>query len=73
MPFGEKVRRVRPQGFYTTSTPDSRERELFEMGTIRIAINGFGRIGRLALRRAIARDDVEVVAVHDLADNAALA
>ncbi|SCA63566.1 Glyceraldehyde-3-phosphate dehydrogenase [Chlamydiales bacterium SCGC AG-110-P3] len=31
-----------------------------------IAINGFGRIGRLVFRVAIARDDVNVVAVNDL-------
>jgi len=32
----------------------------------RIGINGFGRIGRMALRAALARKDVEVVAVNDL-------
>jgi glyceraldehyde 3-phosphate dehydrogenase len=32
----------------------------------RIGINGFGRIGRTAFRAALARDDVEVVAVNDL-------
>ena len=36
--------------------------------TIRIGINGFGRIGRLAFRQAVSRDDVEVVAVNDLID-----
>ena len=35
---------------------------------IRIGINGFGRIGRTALRAALGRDDVEVVAVNDLLD-----
>ena len=39
----------------------------------RIAINGFGRIGRLALRSALTRGDIDVVAVNDLADNASLA
>jgi len=38
------------------------------MSTTRIAINGFGRIGRLALRRALMSDDLEVVCVNDLAD-----
>jgi glyceraldehyde 3-phosphate dehydrogenase len=33
---------------------------------IRIGINGFGRIGRMAFRAALGRDDVEVVAVNDL-------
>ncbi|WP_026784070.1 type I glyceraldehyde-3-phosphate dehydrogenase [Pleomorphomonas koreensis] len=33
---------------------------------IRIGINGFGRIGRMVLRAAGARDDLEIVAVNDL-------
>jgi len=38
-----------------------------------ICINGFGRIGRLALRAAIARPDINIVAINDLvpADNLA--
>ena len=40
---------------------------------IRIAINGFGRIGRTVFRRIAGRDDIDVVAVNDLADNAQLA
>ena len=37
--------------------------------TTRVAINGFGRIGRAVLRAAIERNaDVEVVAVNDLTD-----
>jgi len=36
--------------------------------TIRIGINGFGRIGRLVMRAATARDDVEIVAINDLLD-----
>ncbi|MYV57091.1 type I glyceraldehyde-3-phosphate dehydrogenase [Streptomyces sp. SID3212] len=40
----------------------------------RIAINGFGRIGRNALRALLERDtDLEVVAVNDLTEPAALA
>jgi len=41
--------------------------------TIRVAINGFGRIGRLVYRLAARSKDVEVVAVNDLvpADNLA--
>ncbi|MCB9482008.1 MAG: type I glyceraldehyde-3-phosphate dehydrogenase [Desulfobacteraceae bacterium] len=35
---------------------------------VKIGINGFGRIGRLALRAALTRDDVEVTAVNDLID-----
>ena len=33
--------------------------------TTKIGINGFGRIGRLAFRAAIKRDDVEIVGVND--------
>jgi len=36
--------------------------------TIRIGINGFGRIGRLAFRRAVSLADVEVVGINDLID-----
>jgi glyceraldehyde 3-phosphate dehydrogenase len=36
--------------------------------TIRIGINGFGRIGRLAFRRAMALPDVQVVGINDLID-----
>lgn len=35
---------------------------------IRIGINGFGRIGRLALRQAVATPGVEVVGINDLID-----
>ncbi|MBK8554894.1 MAG: type I glyceraldehyde-3-phosphate dehydrogenase [Lewinellaceae bacterium] len=43
------------------------------MATKRIAINGFGRIGRLTFRNLINRSDVEVVAINDLTDNQTLA
>ncbi|MGP4077282.1 type I glyceraldehyde-3-phosphate dehydrogenase [Halobacillus sp. K22] len=36
--------------------------------TVRIGINGFGRIGRNVYRAALKNDDVEVVAVNDLTD-----
>ena len=36
--------------------------------SIRVGINGFGRIGRLAFRRAISLADVEVVGINDLID-----
>jgi len=39
----------------------------------RIAINGFGRIGRNAFKIAFDRNDVEVVAVNDLTDTKTLA
>lgn len=40
---------------------------------LRIAINGFGRIGRNAFKIAMARDDMEVVAINDLTDTKTLA
>lgn len=41
--------------------------------TKRIAINGFGRIGRNAFKIAFDRSDIEVVAINDLTDNKTLA
>ena len=41
--------------------------------TAKIAINGFGRIGRLCLRAALAHEDVEVVAINSTADPAGTA
>ena len=40
---------------------------------IRVAINGFGRIGRMTARVLLERENVQVVAVNDLADTATLA
>ncbi len=39
----------------------------------KVAINGFGRIGRLSLREMFNYDDIEVVAVNDLTGNDLLA
>jgi glyceraldehyde 3-phosphate dehydrogenase len=41
--------------------------------TIRVGINGFGRIGRAFVRRSLELDDIEVVAVNDITDAATLA
>jgi glyceraldehyde 3-phosphate dehydrogenase len=38
------------------------------MSTLKIGINGFGRIGRLVFRESVKRDNVEVVAINDLLD-----
>lgn len=40
---------------------------------IKIAINGFGRIGRPALKVALEKNNLEVVAINDLADDKTLA
>ena len=39
----------------------------------RVGINGFGRVGRAFLRRALERGDLEVVAINDVTDAATLA
>jgi glyceraldehyde 3-phosphate dehydrogenase len=41
--------------------------------TIRVGINGFGRIGRTFVRRALERADIEVVAVNDVTEARTLA
>lgn len=43
------------------------------MSTIRVAINGFGRIGRLTFKALQNKENVEVVAINDLTDTATLA
>ena len=40
---------------------------------IRIAINGFGRIGRPTLKIALEKENIEVAAINDLADDKTLA
>lgn len=43
------------------------------MPDIKVAINGFGRIGRLTFKALLQKDNVEVVAINDLTDTATLA
>ncbi len=43
------------------------------MSKIRVAINGFGRIGRLTFKSLLEKDNVEVVAINDLTENSTLA
>ncbi|GHE67115.1 type I glyceraldehyde-3-phosphate dehydrogenase [Roseivirga thermotolerans] len=43
------------------------------MSKIRVAINGFGRIGRLTFKALLSKENVEVVAINDLTDTATLA
>lgn len=38
------------------------------MSTIKIGINGFGRIGRLVFRASLSNENMEVVAINDLID-----
>ena len=39
---------------------------------IKVAINGFGRIGRLAFRKIHEMNDVDIVAINDLSDEVQL-
>ena len=39
---------------------------------MRVAINGFGRIGRSVFRILNDRENVDVVAINDIADNLSL-
>ncbi|MCE3006737.1 MAG: type I glyceraldehyde-3-phosphate dehydrogenase [Bacteroidetes bacterium] len=43
------------------------------MMAIKVGINGFGRIGRLAARNLLRLEGVEIVKINDLTDNATLA
>lgn len=43
------------------------------MGKVRVAINGFGRIGRNIVRQTLNNSNFEIVAVNDLTDAATLA
>jgi glyceraldehyde 3-phosphate dehydrogenase len=43
------------------------------MGTIKVAINGFGRIGRLVYRQIFDMDGIDVVAINDLTSPKVLA
>ena len=43
------------------------------MSCIKVAINGFGRIGRVFLRNALQNDAIEIVAINDITDNNTLA
>ena len=40
---------------------------------VRVAINGFGRIGRFAFRQMFGAEEFEVVAINDLTDAKMLA
>lgn len=43
------------------------------MTKIRLAINGFGRIGRVTFRALLSKKNIQVVAINDMADPATLA
>jgi glyceraldehyde 3-phosphate dehydrogenase len=43
------------------------------MSSIKVAINGFGRIGRLTFRALLLHPEIEIVAINDITDNETLA
>lgn len=43
------------------------------MANTKVAINGFGRIGRLTFKALLQKENIEVVAINDLTDTATLA
>lgn len=43
------------------------------MAKIKVAINGFGRIGRITFREILRHENIEVVAINDLTDSKTLA
>ncbi|XP_043700917.1 glyceraldehyde-3-phosphate dehydrogenase GAPCP1, chloroplastic-like [Telopea speciosissima] len=58
------ARSIQPIRATATEVPSTVQKSRSSSKT-KIGINGFGRIGRLVLRIATARDDIEVVAVND--------
>ncbi|CAI9088038.1 OLC1v1022267C1 [Oldenlandia corymbosa var. corymbosa] len=59
-----QVRRIQPIKATATELPPTIQKSP-SGGKTKIGINGFGRIGRLVLRIATSRDDIDVVAVND--------
>ncbi|XP_038900569.1 glyceraldehyde-3-phosphate dehydrogenase GAPCP2, chloroplastic-like [Benincasa hispida] len=59
-----KSRTVQPIKATATEAPPTIQKTP-SSGKTKIGINGFGRIGRLVLRIATSRDDIDVVAVND--------
>ena len=49
------------------------EEDFFIMANVRVAINGFGRIGRLAFRQMFGAEGYEIVAINDLTSPSMLA
>jgi len=48
------------------------QKEGINLKMVRVAINGFGRIGRLVLRAGLKEDSIEFIAINDLSDTKTL-
>ena len=57
---------------YPIEIPPDSEGEFFPVA-IKVAINGFGRIGRNVFRAALGNPNIEIVATNDLTNNKTLA
>lgn len=66
MVFLIRNRNFAPSNFKNKSIPNT-------MSKIKVAINGFGRIGRLTFKALLEKDNVEVVAINDLTNTKTLA
>src|SRR3989344_3293945 len=60
-------------GFRTGRSISNNLKGVASVNKTKIAINGFGRIGRNAFKIAFERPDLEIVAVNDLTDTKTLA
>lgn len=69
----EKPKNVHGKNCGTIQYKDNYHNKTDLMKKTRIAINGFGRIGRAAFRVMMQRDDCDVVAINDLTDTKTLA
>src|SRR3989338_1070453 len=60
-------------GFRTGRSISNNLKGVASVNKTKIAINGFGRIGRNAFKIAFERPDLEIVAINDLSDTRTLA
>jgi len=58
---------------YCLNCKDFKRKNVFDMKKIKVAINGFGRIGRLFFRSISENENVEIVAINDLTNPKVLA
>ncbi|WVZ00412.1 hypothetical protein V8G54_026481, partial [Vigna mungo] len=64
VPRNDNARGIQPIKSTATEIPLPTQQSR-SSGKTRVGINGFGRIGRLVLRVATSRDDIDVVAIND--------
>jgi glyceraldehyde 3-phosphate dehydrogenase len=75
-PFGDHMAGKRPaRSFYPNIVPSPRiiKSKQAYMSTVKVAINGFGRIGRLVFRQIYNMEGIDIVAINDLTSPKVLA